>query len=263
MLERVAGLHHEAALPKYSKKTLETLAKEAPVAVNRDAPAFGRKAVLYATCYGDYNDPSVGLAARAVLARNGVETEILHPHHLGPQRPVGPDHHRLVREGRAQPVGRGVGVGAGREVERGVRGRPVPEEAREGPEVEEHRARLRSVLAVDGGDRDLHRSGGPVETHLPPGPEPLPPGQRLAHQGLPGQDPPERRRGVAADHAHPRGAVRQGGVDAHHRNAPPAQPDEGLAEAVDPRHLRVAGRARPGPPGRAWPRRGRGSRSAW
>lgn len=83
VLERVAGLHHEAALPKYSKKTLETLAKETPVAVDASAPAYGRKAVLYATCYGDYNDPGVGLAARAVLARNGVETKVVHPHCCG------------------------------------------------------------------------------------------------------------------------------------------------------------------------------------
>lgn len=83
VLERVAGLHHEAALPRYAGKTLEARAKETPLVVNRDAPAFGRKAVIYATCYGDYNDPGVGLAARAVLARNGVETEVVHPHCCG------------------------------------------------------------------------------------------------------------------------------------------------------------------------------------
>lgn len=82
-LEKVAGLHHEAALPKYSKQSLEALAKATPVEVNREAPGFGRKAVIYATCFGEYNDPSVGLAARAVLAKNGVETEILHPHCCG------------------------------------------------------------------------------------------------------------------------------------------------------------------------------------
>ena len=47
------------------------------------APGFGRKAVIYATCFGEYNDPDVGLAARAVLAKNGVETEIVHPHCCG------------------------------------------------------------------------------------------------------------------------------------------------------------------------------------
>jgi glycerol-3-phosphate dehydrogenase subunit C len=83
VLEKVAGLHHEAVLPKYSKKSLEALAEENPVAVNAAAPGFGRKAVIYATCFGEYNDPSVGLAARAVLAKNGVETKIIHPHCCG------------------------------------------------------------------------------------------------------------------------------------------------------------------------------------
>jgi glycerol-3-phosphate dehydrogenase subunit C len=39
--------------------------------------------VLYATCYTNYNDPTVGLAARAVLAKNGVRTEVVHPHCCG------------------------------------------------------------------------------------------------------------------------------------------------------------------------------------
>ena len=33
------------------------------------APAFGRKAVLYATCFVNYNNPDIGEAARAVLAQ--------------------------------------------------------------------------------------------------------------------------------------------------------------------------------------------------
>jgi glycerol-3-phosphate dehydrogenase subunit C len=47
--------------------------------LNREAPAFGRKAVLYATCFGNYNTPEVGVDTRDVLARNGVETEIVYP----------------------------------------------------------------------------------------------------------------------------------------------------------------------------------------
>lgn len=42
-------------------------AEQAPE-INREAPAHGRKAVLYATCFVNYNNPSIGLAARAVLA---------------------------------------------------------------------------------------------------------------------------------------------------------------------------------------------------
>ena len=76
VMQSVAGVHKEAALPRFNSRTLEEAA--AP-AVNGEAPARGRKAVLYATCYGNYNNPEIGRAARGILARNGVETEVVHP----------------------------------------------------------------------------------------------------------------------------------------------------------------------------------------
>jgi glycerol-3-phosphate dehydrogenase subunit C len=83
LLERVAGLHHEAALPRYSAKSFEAQARAKAPQVNRAAPGFGRKAVLYATCFTNYNTPDVGLIAREVLARNGVESEVVYPHCCG------------------------------------------------------------------------------------------------------------------------------------------------------------------------------------
>jgi glycerol-3-phosphate dehydrogenase subunit C len=47
-LRRQAGLHPDAELPRYASQSLEHLAAATP-ALNRAAPAFGRKAVLYAT----------------------------------------------------------------------------------------------------------------------------------------------------------------------------------------------------------------------
>jgi glycerol-3-phosphate dehydrogenase subunit C len=82
-IEKIAGLHHEARLPKYQAKSFEKRAKKDPPPVDKTAPAAGRKAVIYATCFGNYNDPDVGLAARGVLAKNGVETEIVYPHCCG------------------------------------------------------------------------------------------------------------------------------------------------------------------------------------
>lgn len=82
LLEKIAGVHRDAALPAYAPKTLARAAKDAP-ALNRAAPAFGRKAILYATCFANFNDTSIGLAARAVLAHNGVETEVLYPRCCG------------------------------------------------------------------------------------------------------------------------------------------------------------------------------------
>ena len=79
MLADLAGIHREAALPAYHGATFAKRAKADAIEVNRSAPAFGRKAVLYATCFANYNDPAIGMAARAVLARNGVESEVVYP----------------------------------------------------------------------------------------------------------------------------------------------------------------------------------------
>jgi len=79
VMESVAGVHRDAHLPKFHGKTFTTRARKAALTVNAEAPAFGRKAVIYATCFVNYNNPDVGEAARAVLARNGVETEVVYP----------------------------------------------------------------------------------------------------------------------------------------------------------------------------------------
>ena len=78
-LEWIAKVHRDADLPRFYRKSLVRRAAAAPAAINADAPAHGRKAVLYATCFANYNNPEIGMAARAILARNGVETEIHHP----------------------------------------------------------------------------------------------------------------------------------------------------------------------------------------
>jgi glycerol-3-phosphate dehydrogenase subunit C len=77
-MERYAGLHHEAALPRYASHRF-TARAAGRLEPDRSAPAFGRKVVLYATCFVTFNEPGVGRAARAVLARNGVATEIVYP----------------------------------------------------------------------------------------------------------------------------------------------------------------------------------------
>ena len=82
VLQAVAGIHRDAELPKYHSKTLLDRARAAPE-IDRAAPGFGRKAVLYATCFSNFNEPGIGLSARAVLARNGVETEIAYPRCCG------------------------------------------------------------------------------------------------------------------------------------------------------------------------------------
>ena len=79
ILEKVTGIDRDAALPPYASTSFESLSHANVPIVNKDAPAHGRKAVLYATCFTNYNTPGVGMDTRALLALNGVQTEIVYP----------------------------------------------------------------------------------------------------------------------------------------------------------------------------------------
>ena len=79
VMEAVTGVHRDAALPSFAPRPLADETADNPPAVNAEAPAFGRKAVIYATCFANYNNTDIGRAARAVLALNGVETEVVYP----------------------------------------------------------------------------------------------------------------------------------------------------------------------------------------
>ncbi len=84
VMEAVAGIDRRAEVPEYEAPPLAREAAGRSIEVNRAAPAWGkRKAVLYATCFGNYNDHRPGRATRAVLAHNGIETKILHPRCCG------------------------------------------------------------------------------------------------------------------------------------------------------------------------------------
>jgi glycerol-3-phosphate dehydrogenase subunit C len=55
-------------------------AKSEPAAINTAAPAYGkRKAAIYATCFGNYNNPDIGVAAQKILAHNGVDLRVEYP----------------------------------------------------------------------------------------------------------------------------------------------------------------------------------------
>ena len=79
-IEKFTGIHHGARLPRQAGETFVMRSQHEPVVLNEAAPAFGkRKAVLYATCFVNFHQTSIGVAARGVLAKNGVATEVLHP----------------------------------------------------------------------------------------------------------------------------------------------------------------------------------------
>jgi len=79
LMEKAVGIDRRAALPAYHRRTFVRGTKKVAPPVDRSAPAAGRKAVIYATCFVNYNQPSIGEATRAVLARNGVDTEVAYP----------------------------------------------------------------------------------------------------------------------------------------------------------------------------------------
>ena len=82
-LEWMTGIHRDSELPRAHRTSFSRKARAAPRAPAADAPAAGRKAVIYATCFVEYHNPSIGLAARDVLAKNGIETEIVYPECCG------------------------------------------------------------------------------------------------------------------------------------------------------------------------------------
>ncbi len=79
VMEGILGIDRKAAIPEFQARTLTARARAGGPERNVSAPASGRKAVLYATCFVNYNNPGIGEAARGVLAKNGVETEVVYP----------------------------------------------------------------------------------------------------------------------------------------------------------------------------------------
>ena len=116
ILEATCGLHRDAALPKFHGNDFMTRAKAGQPRVNSEAPAYGRAAILYATCFVNYNNPDIGAAARRILAHNGVDTEVVYPSCCGmPQLEHG-DLARVAETARSVAAELRHWVDAGRQV---------------------------------------------------------------------------------------------------------------------------------------------------
>jgi len=76
LIEKVAGIHRDVELPKFHSK--EFISLENNFTVNKEAPAYGREAIVLSTCFVNYNSPEIGIAALKVLAHNGINVEILY-----------------------------------------------------------------------------------------------------------------------------------------------------------------------------------------
>ena len=116
LLEKVAGVDRNVELPKYHGKTFMARAKDAPPTVNRHAPAYGREAVIFATCFANYNNPGIGEAALNVLAKNGVDAEVVYPGCCGmPQLEAG-DLARVAEKARSTALALKPHIDAGKDV---------------------------------------------------------------------------------------------------------------------------------------------------
>ncbi len=117
VLEKVAGVDRNVELPKFHGRTFMARAKDSPPAVNRHAPAFGkRKAAIFATCFANYNNPDIGEAALAVLAKNGVDAEVVYPGCCGmPQLEQG-DLARVAEKARCTAAALRPYIDAGKDI---------------------------------------------------------------------------------------------------------------------------------------------------
>ncbi len=79
LINTLGDIHPEAELPKFNTRTLKQRAKK-PREIATDAPAYNkRKLAVYATCFSNYNKPEIGEAALAVLAKNGIDAQVVYP----------------------------------------------------------------------------------------------------------------------------------------------------------------------------------------
>jgi glycerol-3-phosphate dehydrogenase subunit C len=77
LLDRVLGVHPDAILPEYHSRTLRKRIGKACVDTTAvpAGPTKGR-VVLFATCYGNYNEPDIGEDLAAILAHNDIPVRL-------------------------------------------------------------------------------------------------------------------------------------------------------------------------------------------
>jgi len=79
ILEIITGIDKRAILPKYNDETFEEYSKKNKDEINKLAPGFGRKVVIYSTCFVNFNKKDTGVAALKVLKKNGVDVQHAYP----------------------------------------------------------------------------------------------------------------------------------------------------------------------------------------
>ncbi len=77
VLEAVLGVHPDAPVPKYHSRTLRTRARGRLNKLEpKSTPETTGKVMLFGTCYGNRNEPELGLDLIAILEHNGIPVEL-------------------------------------------------------------------------------------------------------------------------------------------------------------------------------------------
>ncbi|HEY3777210.1 MAG TPA: heterodisulfide reductase-related iron-sulfur binding cluster [Rhizomicrobium sp.] len=81
VLDAALGIDEHATLPKFARRSFVSQARKTHLTPNSAAPAYAakRKVALFATCFVNYNRPSTGASALAVLNHLGVKTRVEYP----------------------------------------------------------------------------------------------------------------------------------------------------------------------------------------
>ena len=81
VLELVTGIDKRVFLPKYNNETFENYLKNKKnkIEIEKSSPGFGRKVVVYSTCFVNFNKKNTGIAAMKVLKKNGVDVQHAYP----------------------------------------------------------------------------------------------------------------------------------------------------------------------------------------
>ena len=77
LIETTLGVHRDRKLPPYSPATFRRRAAVSPAYKVRDGERTPGKVAIFATCYGNYNEPGIGNDLLKVLAHNEIPYAIV------------------------------------------------------------------------------------------------------------------------------------------------------------------------------------------
>jgi glycerol-3-phosphate dehydrogenase subunit C len=83
VLDGVLGVHPEAPVPEYHSNSLrkQLRARRAPAFTAQPAGATRGKVALFTTCYGNRNEPQIGMDLVRVFEHNGIEVALVEQEH--------------------------------------------------------------------------------------------------------------------------------------------------------------------------------------